>query len=370
MDPAVRPDEHGLEVFERRADELLAALRGGDDGAAWRLKWQHPRFRGRHVAEVRAAARAAALGPDDARLVVAREQACADWTGLAALLAEVRRPGRARRFEAAADAVVAGDVAGLRALLAEDPALARARSPRAHGATLLHYVAANGVEAWRQRTPADAPAVARLLLDAGAEPDATADLYDEPCTTLSLLVSSSPPAEAGLQGALAELLLDRGAALEGVGSRWGTPLRTALAFGFLDTARRLAARGAAVDLVAAAGLGRREDAARLLPAADAAARHAALALAAQHGHADVVALLLDAGEAPDRFNPEGFHAHATPLHHAALHGHAEVVRLLVARGAPLDVRDAIHDATPAGWAEHAGRADVMALLHAAGGAGT
>ena len=70
-----------------------------------------------------------------------------------------------------------------------------------------------------------------MLLQAGAEPDALADMYGAECTTMSMLVSSSHPAEAGLQAPLVELLLDFGAAIEGRGTRkWGTPLFTALAF--------------------------------------------------------------------------------------------------------------------------------------------
>ena len=62
-------------------------------------------------------------------------------------------------------------------------------------------------------------------------------------------------------------------------------------------------------------------------------RHRALALAAQLGHVEIVRLLLDAGEDPDRYNPADSHAHTTPLHQAALAGHDAVVRLLVERGA-------------------------------------
>jgi hypothetical protein len=132
---------------------------------------------------------------------------------------------------------VRGDRDMLEALLREDPSLAGARSARRHHATLLHYVAANGVEGWRQRTPPNAVDIARLLLDAGADPNALADMYDAKCTTLSMLVSSSPPADAGLQLALAELLVERGATLEAPGSPWNAAVVTSLAFGFLDTAR-------------------------------------------------------------------------------------------------------------------------------------
>ena len=351
--------------YERQADALLAAALGGDGDAEARFKWQLPRFRGRPLAEVRGAA----LDVADARVVVAHEHAFEGWAELVAFTNDVAHDGPVSRFESAVEAVVSGDAPALASLLRDDPTLARARSTRRHGATLLHYVGANGVEGDRQRTPANAVEIATLLLDAGAEVDALADMYGERCTTMSLLVSSTHPARAGLQVALAETLLDRGAALRGPGSAWQSAVATALVFGFADTARALVRRGAAVnDLVTAAGLGQRDDAARLLSAADGAARHAALALASQLGHADVVRLLLDAGEDPDRYNPDGFHSHATPLHHAALAGHADVVRLLVERGARLDIEDTIYDATPLGWAIHGGQPAVAEWLRARGGA--
>jgi ankyrin repeat protein len=248
-------------------------------------------------------------------------------------------------------------------MLGDDPGLARARSRRRHHATLLHYIAANGVEGGRQRTPKNAVEVARTLLEAGAEPDAIADMYDAPCTTLSMLVSSEPPAQAGLQAALAETLLDHGATFEGPGNSGRPALLTALAFGYLDTARALAGRGAPGEgLAETVGLGRLEDAARLVPQADAKTRHVALALAAQHGHAAIVGLLLDAGEDPDRFNPEGFHAHSTPLHQAVWSDHAEVVELLAGRGARLDIRDTLYDGTPLDWAVYGGRTRIADFL--------
>jgi ankyrin repeat protein len=351
-----------IEAYERQAEMLLAAARAGDGDAEARFKWELPRFRGRPLAEVRGAA----LDVDDARVVIAHEHAFEGWAALAAFTREVAHDGPVSRFESAVEAVVSGDESALASMLRDDPALARARSSRRHGATLLHYVGANGVEGDRQRTPANAVEIATLLLDAGAEVDALAHMYEQRCTTMSMLVSSSHPAEAGLQVALAETLLDRGAALDGPGSAWQSAVATALVFGYVDTARALARRGAAVrDVATAAGLGQLDDAVRLLPEADGAARHAALALASQHGHADVVRRLLDAGEDANRFNPDGFHSHATPLHHAALAGHVDVVRLLVARGARLDIEDTIYDATPLGWAIHGEQPAVAEYLRAA-----
>jgi ankyrin repeat protein len=272
-------------------------------------------------------------------------------------------------FEAAVEAVIGGDEAELRRLLREHPELIHARSTRPHRAALLHYIAANGVEDDRQKTPANAVAMAKILLDAGAEVDALASMYGGEYTTMCMLVSSCHPAQAGLQVALADTLLDAGAALEAQGSeKWGSPLLTALAFGYLDTAEALVRRGARVDrLAAAAGLGRTEQVRGLLPAAGAEERHRALALAAQHGHADVVRLLLDAGEDPNRYNPEGNHGHSTPLHQAALGGHDAVVRLLVERGARLDIQDTIYHGTPLGWAVHGERTEIAEYLRMVGG---
>jgi ankyrin repeat protein len=210
--------------------------------------------------------------------------------------------------------------------------------------------------------------VAKILLEAGAEVDALADLYGGHYTTMSMLVSSCHPAKAGVQVALVETLLDFGAAVEERGSaKWGSPLMTALAFGYLSAAEALVRRGAPVDnLVAAAGLGRLTDAAQRLATAHAESRHRALALAAQHGHVDIVRLLLDAGEDPSRYNPDGNHSHSTPLHQAVLAGHDAVVRLLVERGARLDIKDTVYQSTPLGWAMYAGQTEIEKYLRAHG----
>lgn len=355
-----------IEDYDREALSLFDGWSRGDADSEWRFKWEHPRFRNQHVAEVRAAT----LESADARTVVAREHGFETWFELAAFSQNVKTDAGVQDFEAAVEAVVSGDVAGLKALLHRHPELVQARSARRHHATLLHYVAANGVEGGRQRTPRNAVEIATMLLDAGAEPDALADMYDARCTTMSMLVSSGHPADAGVQGALVEVLLDHGAALEGPGSKWQSSVMTALAFGYLATARLLAARGAPIDqLPAVAGLGRLEDARRLLAAADAPSRQVALALASQHGHVEVVRLLLEAGADPNRHNPEGFHSHSTPLHQAAWAGHADVVRLLVERGARLDVEDTVHHATPLGWAEYGHRTAIAEYLRQAGSQG-
>lgn len=263
-------------------------------------------------------------------------------------------------FEAAVDAVVSGDEARLKALLAAHPNLVRARSARPHKATLLHYVAANGVEDGRQTTPPNAVAIARRLLEAGADANARAEFYGRRAATLGLLVSSVHPHTAGLQGQLAELLLDFGAAMTDEGH--ASVLVTALAFGYMTTAQRLAGRGAAIDVVAAAGLGRLDRLERMLPNATPEERYRAVVLAAIHGQTAALIRLLDAGEDPNRFNPEGFHSHSTPLHQAVWFGHEDTVRALVARGARTDIPDKVHGGTALGWAEHGGRDAIARFL--------
>jgi ankyrin repeat protein len=351
-----------LTDYQEQATRLLKELHAGSSAAQWQFKWQHHRFRGKPVAEVSKAQLALA----DAQEVVARENGFENWEQVEEFTEAVRHEQSVVRFEMAVEAIVSGDALALKSLLRDHPDLVQARSNRRHRATLLHYVAANGVERIRQKTPPNAVEIANILLDAGADANAMADMYDQKCSTMSLLVSSAHPAKAGLQAKLAELLIERGASLTGKGKSHG-PLRTALAFGYLETARALAQRGAPVaSVVEAAGLGMFEETARLLGTADASTKHAALALAAQHGHLKIVQLLLDAGEDPNRYNPEGFHAHSTPLHQAVCAGHLEVVKFLAERGARLDIPDTIYQATPLGWAVHCQQPAVADYLTARG----
>src|SRR6202041_1140428 len=116
--------------------------------------------------------------------------------------------------EAAADAIVSGAIATLKGLLREDPQLIRARPTRDHDATLLHYVAANGVENYRQKTPNNIVEITETLLDSGAEVDATADVYGGGCSTLGLAATSVHPERAGVQEGLLQILLDHGADID------------------------------------------------------------------------------------------------------------------------------------------------------------
>ena len=369
-----------LSAYADQADALLAGWRSGDEQAIRVFRSRHPRFLddkipwlARHLTD--AEVRATPIDRDDARLAVARCYEFQDWHRLGEYVASVQLPGPIARFERAVEAVIDGDIAVLKQLLADDPELVRGRSTRVnnfdppmHRSTLLHYLAANGVEGYRQRSPKNAAEVARVLLEAGADPNALSWAYGGQCTAMALLVSSSPPASAGVQVPLVETLIDYGASVAPAGEgNWTSPIETALVFGKHDAALALVRRGAPIQsLAAAAGLGRVDDVKRMLPSAEEQDRHRALALAAQCGQPAVVGVLLDAGEDPNRFNPPGTHSHTPPIHQAVAAGHLDVVKLLVDRGARLDIRDTIYQGTPLGWAKYCDQPAIAGYLTSVG----
>ena len=258
------------------------------------------------------------------------------------------------QFETAVDAVTRGDIETLTFLLRADPDLVRARSSREHHATLLHYAGANGVENERQRTPANIVDVAKLLLDAGADIRSMADMYGG-SDTFGLVATSIHPILAGVQEPLMEFLLRRGATFD------GRTINACLANGRGKTAAWLAARlgDDALDLEAAAGVGRLDLVRKRFGQSTDAQKLGGLAWACEYGHTGVAVFLVEYGVPIDaRLPPHG----ETGLHWAAYEGHLDTVNALLSRAAPLDVKDAAFDGTPLDWALHGGHDDVVAAL--------
>jgi len=273
----------------------------------------------------------------DAQFVIARSHGFTSWPKLVEHLDKLAHTETAvAGYEAAADAIVSGDESALRRLLTKHPGLVRARSTREHNATLLHYVSANGVEGYRQITPPNIARIAKMLLDAGAEVDAEADVYGGGATTLGLVATSAHPRHAGNQNELIQVLLDNGAHLDrrGIaGNRHGAVMGC-LANGCPEAARYLADQGATLGLVDAAGVGRLEVVTTFVDAAGEPRPpitpddlREALGYAACYGSYDVVRFLVfDCRVDPARHSGDGMNA----LHYAVIGGNLDILKLLLA----------------------------------------
>jgi ankyrin repeat protein len=331
------------------------------------------------------------LSPDygkvEPRLIIASTHSFESWEAFAAHAAAVKDPNSpVARFEAAVDAIVAGDLHTLQQLLERDPDLIRARSLRSHHSMLLHYIGANGVEGFRQHTPNNAVQIADALLAAGADVDARADMYGG-STTLGLVATSLHPKRAGVQGALMGLLLMHGAqsGKRGAGGGDVSLVTSCLANGRGGAAMFLAERGAPLDLESAAGVGRldlvasffNEDGS-LKPTATPEQMRDGFTWACEFGQTPVVEYLLDRGMDVNTRLPR--HHGQTGLHWASHGGCVETVKLLLRRGASVDTQDERFGGTPLAWALHGlaeeanelfereAHYEVVALLVAAGSA--
>jgi ankyrin repeat protein len=304
----------------------------------------------------------------DAQFIIARSHGFLSWLRLAQHITELARASSpVSNFESAADAIVNGDLESLQHLLSEDPHLIRARSNREHNATLLHYVSANGVENFRQKTPQNAVEIAEILLSAGAEVDATAAVYRGACTTLELVATSVHPLRAGVQNALIENLLDYGAAVDGAPGGPGMIIHC-IANGCPQAAELLANRGAQLTLEGAAALGRLEvvtsffdKEGRLNSNAKTDQMTSGFLRACAYGRNDVVEFLLQRGVDVSAHQNDG----QSGLHWAAIGGQMETIKLLLERRAPLEMKN-MYGGTVLGqtlWsAAHGGDPDTFAQI--------
>lgn len=237
------------------------------------IKYNHRRFINHSLSEISKAR----FSPSDAKQVIASVNGYESWKTMSSHVKRMRKAislGRKKQlnrterrlllelnFEQAAQAVVDGQLEQLESLLDATPELITERSRRSHQSTLLHYIAANGIEHDRQKTPHNAAEIAKRLLQRGASADALANTYGggPNQTTLSLLVSSCWPHLAGLHAKLVRVLCRFGAQVDGL-TYDGLPLVTALVSFYPKAAKALQAAGARMDhLLAAASVGTPED---------------------------------------------------------------------------------------------------------------
>ena len=315
----------------------------------------------------------------DAQSVLARSHGFESWSKFSKHLDELSQKNSIiAKFEAAADAICNGDLKTLKRLLAEEPKLVHSRSAREHKATLLHYVSANGVEGYRQKTPKNIVEIAKVLLKAGADVDAEADVYGGGATALGLVATSVHPFRAGVQNPLMQVLLDHGADIyheNSAGNRQDV-VTGCLANGRGEAAVYLAERGAPLNLESASGVGRLDVVkqffnadGRLKRKATRKQLQAAMKHACAWGRLNVVEFLLDKGVDLTRDRGDG----QTPLHCAAIGGQLEIIKFLLKQNVPLEAKN-IYGGTVLGqtlWsAAHGGDpkvyAEIIKVLIAAG----
>src|SRR6266849_4353735 len=327
------PSRPNLEQYRKLAKDLVKACKSGTPAtAAWADRWMASLLAGSNRRRIDRAAQQVedfavrTLTRNDRRCVVADAQF---------VLALAHSDTETAAFEAAAEAVVR-DEATLQELLREHPGLIRARSTREHRATLLHYVSANGVEGYRQKSPPNAARITELLLAAGADVEAEADVYGGGCTALGLVATSTPPREAGVQIPVIDVLLGHGAQIEhpNLAGNNVDAVYACLANGCPEAAHYLAERGARLGMVGAAGIGRLDVVRQLVEVADVSRREMALRYAAGYGQLEVTRYVLDRGVDVDGHSGDG----ETALFYAMLGNHIAVVRLLLERGARPDMR--------------------------------
>jgi hypothetical protein len=351
------PSTPNLEHLKYQARDLKKLHAALDRGAAQRIREFHPDCR--ELSDEAIFERKLTLA--DAQLTIARERGFKSWPRLKAyvekpeLAEKIRKPRHEiiedATFRRAVDLLDAGDAAGLREHLKRHKKLVHQRVEFEgwnyfRNPTLLEFIAENPVR--RGSLPKNIVEVTKVILDAG--PDQVSRN-----TTLALVATGSVPLQTGTTVPLIELLCEYGANPEGA-------IDAAALHGSLLAVRSLLEHGARMTLPVAAALNSVDHLRRLLEGASKHERHVALSMASQIGWIEVVRVLLDAGEDPNRYNPVGGHSHTTPLHQAALIGNDALVRLLLERGANPNARDLMWEGTPADWARHEGHAEVEAYL--------
>ncbi len=402
-----------MSYYDDRAHGLVAVLADGAAKTLEQVRTWHPRFADLDDETLRAAPAAGTFTLDDARLVYAREHGFASWAELANHLTLLEGGKVEEPFLELLEAGKQADWPRVVAILHAHPDLINARG--SNGNSLLGL--ASGLlpcEGDELTGPAaellahDRLGPLRFLLAAGADPNLPNDR------------GWTPLHQAGYRNdpAMATLLLEAGARPEheahGAG---GTALAVALFWGHREAADRLAeALIAPANLRIAGGLGRLDlidgcfehggltDAARrgrgfyrphsgfptwhpsndpqeildeaLVWAAKSNRVQAMAALvergaridadpyrgtpllwAASRGRLEATAWLLDRGADVNQratFGGPGHGEGITALHLAAQIGLAAMVDLLLSRGADPAIRDRLYDGTPKGWAEYHG----------------
>ncbi|MCW3053771.1 MAG: Ankyrin [Chthonomonadales bacterium] len=327
------PQGIDLDQYRTQAKELLKQIRAAEPAALDRLRQHHP--------EHATPAAAGSIRLADTQLVLAHENGFPSWARFRDYLL----------FRNAVQALDAGDLPGLEALLDKHPSLLgyHCRTGEWYaegyfaGATLLNHIAGNPI---RCPIPPNILDITRLLLRKGAR-----DTPPRPNYTIGLLLTSRQASEAGVAVPLIDLLMEaKGTQIDLTSpDTLDGPLRNQAP----ATAEALIRRGARMRLTHAAALGRLDLVKRfvlegaalqtdasLIPLSEdpqeaKAEKEQAFIDACRSGQTDIAEFLLEQGVDPSSQGRSG----QTGLHFAAHSGHPATVRMLLAHHVPLEEKN-------------------------------
>jgi hypothetical protein len=270
-------------------------------------------------------------------------------------------------FQRAVLAIDAGDEKELRDLLDEHPELATQRLTApgewltgSIGDALKHFfkdpyllwfVSEDAVR--NKILPSNIASIASIIIGI-AKKENPSGIKEQLDYGLKLVAWSSVARECGVQIALLDVMIDAGAAINGVSN-------DALVNGNFEAAEHLINRGAGMTLATALLLGKWEEAEQLAAVASPDQKQFSFILSALNGKAEAVSRALSYGADINKPSKD-LYSHATALHHAVYSGSMETVKVLVEAGADMAIRDSLWDGTPLGWAEYGGQDAIAEYL--------
>ena len=177
--------------LEQLADMLMVGLSQGVRCLYNEVNNYHPQYLGKNI-EALSNLR---FNLEDSRITIANEYGFTSWKEVEALRSTLYN----MPFEKCVNHLLSGDKENLLSSLSINNSLTSTNSQYGHKATLLHYVASNGVEMWRQQVPLNLLEMVQIILEKGADKNDLMHVYKGQFTAFSLFTSSAHPIDSGIQ---------------------------------------------------------------------------------------------------------------------------------------------------------------------------
>jgi len=178
------------EHLSNLAYRLYHGIHSGNDFLFTEINNYHPL----HLVESISSLKSQNLDLTNCQWTIASEYGFKSWEDVI----ELHNTTYNTSFESAVDSLLTGDFNNLQKLINDNPSLINTRSQYGHKASLLHYVASNGVEMWRQQVPTNLTEITSYLLESGFDKSALMNVYGSQYDTLTLLKTSAHPYLAGI----------------------------------------------------------------------------------------------------------------------------------------------------------------------------